>query len=140
MKRTLVSSLVLFVILLGGCEPEPSCIVNAEVLSINEQITEGQLIGSFLGSPDGSFTTDSIKVGVKFTLGGKLFLRDLSLNHAELSYYQDSKVLLIELKMYCTTLKVYLHGRPVGDIRCTIALSKQLRKDIKDTNSSRDGR
>ena len=65
--------------------------VQAKILTINENITEGQLIGRFLGSPSGSFRNDTIKVGVSFKINGYLFLEDLRLKHAELYYYKESK-------------------------------------------------
>ena len=44
--------------------------VSAKVLSINENILEGQLIGALLSSPSGHITNDMIKVGIAAEVGG----------------------------------------------------------------------
>ena len=94
----------------------------AKVLTINEHILEGQMIGSFLSSPDGWIKDDIIKVSIEITdpLNNNLILCDLKLSHAELSYYKNQSTLPIKVK-YRTDLdnniyvKVYLNRRVVHD-------------------------
>jgi len=94
----------------------------AKVLTINEHILEGQMIGSFLSSPDGWIKDDIIKVSIEITdpLNNNLILCDLKLSHAELSYYKNRSTLPIKVK-YGTDLEnniyaqIYLNRKIVYD-------------------------
>jgi retron-type reverse transcriptase len=81
---------------LVGCgykyDNEELC-VTAKVLSVNQNILRGNLIGGFLSSPNGAIANDINIVGVSYMIGEELFLEDLELKHAMLSYYADKNEL-----------------------------------------------
>ena len=109
MKTVLIICIFLFI----GCAKR-NLNVDAKVLSINENILSGQLIGYFLFSADGHISNDKIKVGVEFKICDVLFLEDLELQHAELAYYKGRKNL--PLSLLITTkdhdrLEIRLNGR-----------------------------
>lgn len=98
MWKVLMVVVVLAGLFVGaGCENRGSATVDADVLTINSEITEGKLIGHFLGSSDGWLKTDINKVGVKFIINGRLFLEDLKLSHAQLAYYKGKNTLPLKI-------------------------------------------
>lgn len=86
----LITSLVV-VLMIVGCTKfhwfEEN--VTAEILSVNDSITNGELIGSFLSIPSGKFRDDINKIGVRFILHGRAFYRDLNVLHSEISALRD---------------------------------------------------
>lgn len=75
--------------------------VAAKVLSVNQHILQGELIGAFLGSSSGEINNDVNKLGVSFVVLNRLYLVDIKVNHAEMAYFQDSEVLdLMMLKTW----------------------------------------
>ena len=119
MKKGILSVIALCTLLVSGCcleEGPDNIIVTADVLSVNEQILEGRMIGAFLGSASGNFSNDVIKVGVSFQYNGHLRLYDLKLNHAELAYYKDRTTLDLNIRIPHTVgsgKNVYLNNRLV---------------------------
>jgi hypothetical protein len=109
--------------------------LEANVLSIDEHILEGNLIGRFLSSPSGSLRNDVIKVGVAFEINGHLFLKDLRLEHAELAYYREQTTipLVVHIRLGKVDevgfLRIYLHGRHVRTVSLTPNRAHQLLKD-----------
>lgn len=137
MKKIFTTLLWIYVgclLLLGfsGCTDVEYGKVDAEVLSVNERILEGQMIGHFLGSSDGWIKSDINKVGVKFEIAGRLFLEDLPVSHALLAFYKESKTLPLELKVCWvkatddSKLVIRIHGYYIK--KCPI--SKRLAKYI----------
>ena len=101
---------ILCLIIFVGCIKTSDLIeikVEAEVLSINTNILRGKLIGMFLGSSSGSISNDINIVGVKFNIGNELFLEDLKVSHAILSYYSESKILPLKIKFLCYDAVTY---------------------------------
>lgn len=113
-KLIFLVAIVFSLALFSGCI---NTYVDAKVISINDQITEGYMIGHFLGSSDGFISNDIIKVGVEFNLEGKLFLADLQLSHAELVYYKNSTSLPLHVIEQCGDIYFYLNGRKVYERR-----------------------
>jgi len=111
MKKITIAILLVSVFCIG-CFPEHQPVIyKAEVLAINEKITEGKLIGNFLSSASGSFSNDVIKVSVRFHIEKKLMLRDLKLNHAELIHYRNQNFLMLEVIALNTTIEIKLNNR-----------------------------
>jgi len=137
MKKLLMSLFILLMFVCTGCASKKDVFVfvEAEVLSIDSQILEGKLIGQFLGSSSGFISNDVIKVGVSFKIKDKLFLRDLELNHAELTYYKDNNILLLEIKIKGWNVVCGGTGYPIeirlnGRIVDSFYLSKELRNKL----------
>jgi len=127
-----ICSLLILIILLGGCGQNKNVRVDANVLTIAENITEGKLIGHFLGSSSGWLKTDTIKVGVEFTLANKLFLEDLELSHAQLAYYRNEKSLPLSITItdvpYC--IKIRLNGYFIKMRDLSAGLVRDLLKEF----------
>jgi len=84
-----------------GCENyDVERLVQAEVLCINQNILEGKMIGNFLGSSDGTFSNDVIKIGVKVEFGGEIWLKDFRVKHAVLVYHKDKRSLPVRVRLY----------------------------------------
>lgn len=93
-------TLILIALLFNSCDTEYiDYKVTAEVLSINEDILDGKLIGQFLGSSSGYIRNDVIKVGVSFRIDGDLMLCDLELQHSELAYYANQTYLNLRVNV-----------------------------------------
>jgi len=107
--------------LIGCCNDFKQTGVPAKVLTINEHILEGQMIGMLLGSSSGSISNDVIKVGVEMQIRGKLILADLKLSHAELAYYKDVNIIPVDVRYRAglTRLIINLFGRTVYKNKCT---------------------
>jgi hypothetical protein len=71
---------------------------DAKVLSVNENIMRGEMIGEFLTSASGSIANDVNIIGVSYPLGNDLFLEDLEVKHSILAYYRGQNTLPIEVK------------------------------------------
>jgi len=93
---------------------------NAEVLSINENILEGRLIGSFLSSSSGYISDDVIKISVKFEAFGQLFLEDLKVQRAELIYFKDTSsmplVVIRDDYVNSNGYRIYLLNREIKTV------------------------
>jgi len=107
--------------------------IEAEVLTINENIFSGELIGQFLGSASGHLTNDVIKVGVKIEYGGETFLEDLSLKHAELAYFKDKKTLPITIEFfgYDDYFEIYLMTRRVAYVKLNTKITQKIINNLK---------
>ena len=134
-----ISVLLLFLI---GCQNATiTTDIDAEVLSINSHILNGELWGSFLSSSSGSITDDIIKIGIKLEIGEYLFLEDLQLRHAELAYYKNSST--IPLKITCEAgfpsskncLKIYLNGNCKRNVLLTHNLAENVFKILQESNN-----
>ena len=106
---------------MGCCNNFKQIGVLAKVLTINEHILEGQMIGRIFSSPDGSISNDVIKVGVEMTVRGKLILVDLKLSHAELAYYKDVNTIPVDVRYRAgiEQLIISLYGRTIYKNKCT---------------------
>lgn len=108
---------VAFLLALGIGPSRANFLVEAPVLSINENITEGRLIGALLSSPDGNFSTDIIKVGVAVEVSkGTVRLYDLKLSHAELAYYRQRSSIPLSVRIYRRSMDrvtFFLNGKEV---------------------------
>ena len=124
-KICILLGLLTLAVVFAGCAKERSYNVTAQVLSINENILQGQMIGAFLSSPFGNFSNDIIKVGVFFSIQNEepIFV-DLELLHSELTYYEEVDEIPLKVCLYdyyenCwkkegwTQLQIYLHDRLV---------------------------
>jgi hypothetical protein len=123
--------LVLGLLIITGCSKAhyPQETLDAQILSVNDQILSGNLYGALLRSSSGTISDDVIKVGVKFYIGGELYLEDIELNHAELTYFNNRKTLPLTLQItsgsHCAA--VYLNNRKVKDL----CLPKYLYESIR---------
>lgn len=112
--------------------------IQAQVLSINERITEGQMIGMFLGSPSGSYRNDINKVGVEFSIGKQIFLEDLELNHAQLAYYRKDNQIPIDLKVQTDNgwnpsyMSIRILGSYIGRVNLSDGLAETLIHSIRN--------
>ena len=120
MKRKILGLILSFLLLffIGGCQEAITIGTEAEILSINSHILNGELISNFLSGSSGSITNDMIKIGIKLEIGKYLFLEDLEFRHAELAYYKNSNELHLDVKCCAgigwlesgNYLKIYLNG------------------------------
>ena len=131
-KQMLMMMLVVGTLLMTGCSSRKNMTVEAEVLSINCEILEGRLISHFLAGSSGFIRSDSIKVGVKFTIKNHLFLRDLKLNHSQLAYYRDKSTLPlgIEIEGAFGDGRYRMIIRLNGTLVDSLYLSKKLGKHL----------
>jgi len=113
-----------------------SITTEAKVLVIESKILNGKIIGTFLGSPDGSIQNDVIKVGVKITICGYLLLEDLELKHSELAYYRERKTLPLTLEIIddidSNKIDIKLNGRSVGNTLITEDFVEKLIKRVRE--------
>ena len=113
----LLGVIIFFVVI--GCK-EVNTTVEAKVLSVDDHILEGYMIGHFLGGSDGKIANDVIKVGVQFTYDNQLYLVDLRLNRAQLVYYKDRTtlpILIQDRRISCDgQLNLYLDKAYVGHV------------------------
>lgn len=124
----IISIYIIFIFLFTGCAKR-SLNIDAKVLSVNENILSGQLIGYFLSSADGHISNDKIKVGVEIKICDVLFLEDLELQHAELAYYKGRKNLPLSLLITTADhdrLEIRLNGRFIKRRRLSPDLAKSL--------------
>jgi hypothetical protein len=109
-----------------GCNERKNVnyVTDAKVLSVNENIVRGKLIGDLLSSPDGKIRNDVIIVGISVdrppSLGGGKWLLDVKLKHAELAYYKNSTSIPIHVKGHINPeaktvfhLSFHLNGREI---------------------------
>lgn len=128
-----ITGLALLCSPLSGCS---GCTAGIEkevtVLSINEHVLDGQMIGHFLGSADGYLTEVNL-VGVRVDFQSHMFLVDLKLNHAELAYFKDRNTLPIKWETDTFNSKVtgQLNERVVVTIPVTRSLVKELHREFK---------
>ena len=102
MKNILFLSLFLFCFCEKGRPIEdPSCIVNAKVLTINQNILHGEMIGSMLSSADGVLDNDVIKIGLEINIGNCKVLKDIKFSHAELAYFKDNITIPLQITVKC---------------------------------------
>jgi len=137
MKRKILGFILSILLLfLVGCQETATNNIEAEVLSINSHILNGQLLGAFLGSSSGSFTNDVIKIGVKFEIGKYLFLEDLKLQHAELAYYKNKSTIPLCIQCTngfpssCNCIKIYLNGLCKKVVRLSIPVAEDIKNII----------
>lgn len=100
MSRILTIVLCVLITSLCGCVESVAVKIDAEVLTVNSEILEGNLNSHFLSSSSGKLRSDVIKVGVQFELDDRIFLEDLSLSHAQLAYYKDKSTLPLKIEIY----------------------------------------
>lgn len=130
--------LLVLIVCLAGCSNHGTINVDADVLSINQEILEGKLIAHFLSGSSGWLKSDRIKVGVKFQIHNELFLEDLCLSHAQLAYYGDKKTLPLKLKIYVdrmsgsSSLEIRLGGYFIKKVYLSRKLAKRLHKYSKE--------
>ncbi len=103
--KLLTIILCVSVMCLCGCAKNETVTIDANVLTINSEILEGNLISRFLSGSSGKLRSGVIKVGVQFEINGNLFLEDLSLSHAQLAYYKDKNILPLEIKIHYSCIR-----------------------------------
>lgn len=142
MKKLIVTMILFLSLLVGGCKKSwVACKIDAEVLTINERIMQGELIGQFMGSSSGTFKSDVIKIGVSFYIGEHLFLEDLEVQHAVLAHYKNNTTIPITVRVYWVYnwVVVYINGRRIKTISCSSELAENLYLSVEkmrkgDTN------
>ena len=133
MKKIILFLSVMFLsvmFLSVGCQKNITTNIEAEILSINSHILNGELWSNFLSSSSGYITNDMIKVGIKFEIGKYLFLEDLQLRHAELAYYKNSSTIPLDITCEAmrgfvvpgNCLKIYLNGNCKRNVRLSSEL------------------
>ena len=107
---------------------------DAQVLSINENVLDGRMIGQFLGSASGYITDGAVLVGIRVDFGDRMFLTDAKLNNAELVFYKDKSTLpmMWTINFFNGKLVGRLNGRPVVSINTSSKLSSKLLKVFKE--------
>lgn len=108
MRRTIISAVMVLSIcvssvLLAGCGDfkydDKTIDVQAKVLSVNQNILRGKMIGEFLSSASGTVANDVNIVGISFSLGNSLFLEDIEMKHSMLAFYSGKNVLPVEVNL-----------------------------------------
>ena len=110
MKKIILSTMMLIMVSCQIAKYQP---IEAEVLSINENVLRGEMISHFLSGSSGWLKGDLIIVGIKFNYNNIVMLEDISINHAILVEYKDYKSLPIEVKVFDSYLKVLFHNKIV---------------------------
>jgi len=93
--------------------------VEAEVLSINEHVFRGKLIGGFLSGSSGWFNDKGVIIAIRFEAEEMLILHDLEVSIAELMHYKDRKTIPIDIEyqspnfLRSEILEVYFRGRRI---------------------------
>jgi hypothetical protein len=96
----LVFIMVVVAMLGGGCSAKydnTDVEVEAKVLSVNENILRGEMIGEFLTSASGSIVNDVNVVGISYSIGNQLFIHDIEVSHAMLAYYSGKNIIPIKV-------------------------------------------
>jgi len=141
MKKQILGLVLSFLLLfLIGCQKAITTDIEAEVLSINSHVLNGELISNFLSSSSGSITNDTIKIGIKFKIGEYLFLEDLKLRHAELAYYKNSKTIPLNIKCRAgigffnpgNSLRIHLNGICKRHVRLSSEIAQNIFKIFQE--------
>jgi len=105
---------------------------DAEVLTVNENILDGKMIGQFLGGSDG-YLTSVVLVGLRVKFQDRMFLTDAKLNYAEIAHYKDRTTLPIiwTVDSFDGELIGRLNGRTVVFINITGELARKLFEEFK---------
>lgn len=110
---------VVFIMNMGYPVRHKDFFVQAPVLSINENCTEGKSIGALLSSASGHISDDTIKVGVEVRLEDYVLLYDLKLRYSELAYYRNQKTLPLLIRYRHNAaggvLHMFLNNREVHE-------------------------
>lgn len=90
MKKIII--MLFLAIVLFGCNVSISETkeMHADIISLNQNIIRGKMIGSLLSSPDASFRNDVNIVGVRLKLRNQTYLFDIQMKHAEIAQYANS--------------------------------------------------
>jgi len=123
--------IAVFLLVTFGCSR--TIYMDAEVLSVNENVLDGKMIGQFLGGSDGHITSGVVLVGLRVKFGERMFLTDAKLNNAELVHYGDRRNLPIKwtVDWFNNELEGRLNGRPVVYISLSNRLTRKLFNEFK---------
>jgi hypothetical protein len=132
--RIVIKGTLILICLLLICSCSIRTYKDAKVLSINNKILRGELIGNFLSSADGQIQDDAIVVGIQVEFKSKMFLIDIKLTHAEAAYYKDRDTLPMQWQVtsfFNHIIEGRLNGRVVTEISLSPNLAKKLYNEFK---------
>jgi hypothetical protein len=118
-----LSILAVIVIGCSSCAKydETSVFKEAKVLSVNENILRGEMIGDFLTSASGSIANDVNILGITYEIGDSLFIHDIEISHAMLAYYSGIDTIPVQVCFHAWhghryKLIVRVQGYHVSDV------------------------
>jgi len=70
------------------------------VISVDDNILDGKWIGGLLSSSSGNIRSDTIVVGVSYTINGEIYLDDFELYHSEAASISKENEIAMELATF----------------------------------------